>query len=345
MVGEMYEELFALKRSASVSPEIAEGLAQFEERLSDDTFADRVETITSEICSAGLLVPDPAGGATNLRFPHKQFYEYLICKGFCVIRHLQASSITTLLLKSSSQKELFARLWREQNAVIYLTECIGQNIHIAWNKRDLLEFVPVWSVALLLNRYFKSVTRYTMLVSQLINSLDVDADHFSEDLSERTNSKKGRVESHKALLRRDMIRLTEVFTMYLRFFYVVFFTMIASIGTLYFASLWLPLFDPSPWTNILTAWLAFVTLVAAGVTMAADISVRSQEAISKGRVFLMFLDAHWVKQDAWPSTLREFCRLARASAISGEVQFLGESPDDRADFDRHLSPAWDFERQ
>ena len=174
MVGEMYEELFTLKRSASVSPEISEGLAQFEERLSDDTFADRVETITSEICSAGLLVPDPAGGVTNLRFPHKQFYEYLICKGFCINRHFQNSPAAVLLLKSSSQKEPFARLLREQNAIVYLAECIGQNIRTAWDKKDLLGYVPVWWVASLVSKSSNFKVSYSKFMSRLTDSLDAD---------------------------------------------------------------------------------------------------------------------------------------------------------------------------
>ena len=81
---------------------------------------------------------------------------------------------------------------------------------------------------------------------------------------------------------------------------------------------------------------------AAGAAAGSRVGLR--DAIPKGHVFLVFLYAHWRKQDLWPRTLREFCRLARGSAISGEVQFLGKSAVDRADIERHLSPARDFER-
>ena len=32
------------------------------------------------MASAGLFVLDPAGGVNNLRFPHKQYFEYLVAK-------------------------------------------------------------------------------------------------------------------------------------------------------------------------------------------------------------------------------------------------------------------------
>ncbi|MDE0211271.1 MAG: hypothetical protein OXJ64_15480, partial [Boseongicola sp.] len=286
MVGEMYEELFTLKRSASVSPEVAEGLAQFEERLSDDTFADRVETITSEICSAGLLVPDPAGGATNLRFPHKQFYEYLICKGFCVIRHLQDSPIATLLLKSSSQKEPFARLWREQNAVIYLTECIGQEVHIAWDKRDLMGLVPVWSVALLGSRSSNFESRYRKLVSRLLDGFDKDVGHFIGVPSGRTKPSKVEMEAYSPALLHGMMGITGAFTMYLRLFYVFIFAIFSSVSLVLVP--WdqlLPLDPPLP-SSFLTAWLVLVALLGPAAAIAADSSVRSREVVPKGRVFL-----------------------------------------------------------
>lgn len=347
MVGEMYEELFRLKRSSSVSPEIAEGLVQFEERLSEDTFADRVEAITSEICSAGLLVPDPAGGVTNLRFPHKQFYEYLICKGFCINRHFRGSSAAMLLLKSSSQKEPFARLLREQNAIVYLAECIGQNIRIAWDKKDLLGLVPVWSAASLFSRSSDFKSSYRKFISRVTDRLDVDFGHFAGDPSDWANQNNRGVELYRAAQLRGMMRLTDIFTMYLQSFYI-FICAVCSIVPIVVAFDWLPELDPSEWFSFSRAWLAVAMGIggaAAAVAMAVGSRVGSRDAIPKGRVFLVFLYAHWRKQDTRPRTLREFCWLARASAISGEVQFLGKSPADRADIGRHLSPARDFERQ
>lgn len=345
MVGEMYEELFTLKRSASVSPEIADGLVQFEERRSEDTFADRVEAITSEICSAGLLVPDPAGGVTNLRFPHKQFYEYLICKGFCINRRFQGSSSAMLLLKSSSQKEPFARLLRERNAIVYLAECIGQDIKIAWDKRDLLGFVPVWTAALLGRKSSDFKSSYRKFISRLTDNSDVDFGRFADDASDWADQDNRRVELYREALLQDMMRLTDIFRMYLQLFYGFILGLCGSIVPVFFAFDMRPVLKLSELPFFLPAWLTLAVGIGFAASMAVGSRFRSRESIPKGRVFLVFLNAHWRKQDPWPRTLRDFCRLARASAISGEVQFLGKSPDDRADIDRHLSPAKDFERQ
>ena len=342
MVGEMYEELFRLRWSAGVSPEIAEGLVQFEQRMSDDTLADRVDAITSEICSAGLLVPDPAGGSTNLQFPHKQFYEYLICKGFCIVRHLQGSPVAMLLLKSSEKKEAFTRLFREQNAIVYLSECIGRDVRIAWGKRDLLELVAVFSIALWGSKSTGSKSSYRKFLSQLEDDFDVDSGHIEEHSSEQTKPSSRAQEFHKAALLLEMYRLTDVSARSLQIFYVGIFVVCFSIGPIYAAFAFLQLLGPSEWVNVLAIVLGGALVLA---SMAASSRIRSWEAIWKGRAFLMFLYAHWSRQDPGARTLGEVCRLARASAVGGEVQFLDKPPEDKADISSHLSPARDFVRQ
>ena len=57
MVGEMYNDIFVGAKSAAVSPQITESMDKFQGRYSNLTFADRVEIITTEICSAGLRLP------------------------------------------------------------------------------------------------------------------------------------------------------------------------------------------------------------------------------------------------------------------------------------------------
>lgn len=74
MVRDIYELLVNVSKSKGVDPAVAEGIIDFEKRYADENVADKVEAITTEVCSAGLLVPDAAGGATNLCFPHKQFF-------------------------------------------------------------------------------------------------------------------------------------------------------------------------------------------------------------------------------------------------------------------------------
>ena len=52
-------------------------LRVFEERY-DKSQADRLERASNEVATAGLFVPDAAGGPSNLRLPHKQYYEYIL---------------------------------------------------------------------------------------------------------------------------------------------------------------------------------------------------------------------------------------------------------------------------
>lgn len=73
-----YDSLFANAKADTANPQIAKSLTDFEPRYSHLSLADRVELIVSDICSAGLLVPDPVGGEGVLRFAHKQFYEYFV---------------------------------------------------------------------------------------------------------------------------------------------------------------------------------------------------------------------------------------------------------------------------
>ena len=78
IVHQSYASLLTHARSTEADRTLAEGMRRFEESHKEDTLADRIEVIATEICSAGLLVPDPASGAGSLRFAHKQFYEYLV---------------------------------------------------------------------------------------------------------------------------------------------------------------------------------------------------------------------------------------------------------------------------
>ncbi len=149
MVGDLYADLFIIGQSKNISSEIREGLGRFEQKYAEETQADRVEIITSELCSAGLLVPDPAGGNSNLRFPHKQFYEFLISKAFCCCILLSPSAFKQLFQKSSNETLLHSPLLREPNAINYLVEIIGTNI---WMLCDVAEYRKSSIIAAIRNK-------------------------------------------------------------------------------------------------------------------------------------------------------------------------------------------------
>lgn len=122
MVNSIFDILFLLGKSDNTDKKVSLGLVNFEKKYHSKSKSERIEIITSEICSAGLLVDDPAGGTTNLRFPHKQFYEYLIAKVANIVANKSDYYGTLLLRVSSSNFSASARLMSEPNSINYLTE-------------------------------------------------------------------------------------------------------------------------------------------------------------------------------------------------------------------------------
>tara|TARA_R110001606_G_scaffold235088_1_gene382972 strand:- start:1876 stop:4470 length:2595 start_codon:yes stop_codon:yes gene_type:complete len=127
MIRDTYESVISMGKSNGVSPEVAQGIIAFEKRYETETPADRVEAMTAEVCSAGLLVPDTAGGTTNLRFPHKQFFEFLITKAIVITTDINNYKASQIILKCSTDSNIFNQLKNEQNTINYLSDCIGPN--------------------------------------------------------------------------------------------------------------------------------------------------------------------------------------------------------------------------
>ena len=85
IIRQVYDGVLQLSQMRGVDQKISNSMREFEERFKEENRADRIERITSEVASASLFVPDPAGGQNNLRFPHKQFYEYFVAKAGWII--------------------------------------------------------------------------------------------------------------------------------------------------------------------------------------------------------------------------------------------------------------------
>lgn len=77
-IASIYESLFKYGKSNNVARDVSISLSEFENTHNNKSLSDRIEIITNEICSAGLLIPDPVTGDGYLRFAHKQFFEYFV---------------------------------------------------------------------------------------------------------------------------------------------------------------------------------------------------------------------------------------------------------------------------
>jgi len=140
LVTDLYSDVFLLVKSKGVAPDVVEGMSRFEKRHSEDSQADIIESITSELCSSSLLVPDPAAGSSNLQFPHKQFLEYLVCKGFCLQFFCKNLELKSLFKTAGPRDGRFSALIREPSSIKYLIECADEDFLLIWSPFQLKWF-------------------------------------------------------------------------------------------------------------------------------------------------------------------------------------------------------------
>jgi hypothetical protein len=120
-----YDGVLQITQARGVNAEIAKSMRAFEERFKEESRADRIERVSSEIASASLFVSDPAGGQNNLRFPHKQFYEYFIAKAGWLILYNKSSLVARWLGGNLSKSKCCDVIMSEPASAKYLSEMIG----------------------------------------------------------------------------------------------------------------------------------------------------------------------------------------------------------------------------
>lgn len=150
VISQIYDDVLILFQKEGVPAEATRRVRTFEERFRDETREDRIERICNEVASAGLFVPDPAGGPSNLRLPHKQFYEYLIAKASWTILIFD-NSLTTRVLLSIGRKNAFAPLVSEQQSLIFFSELIESDFSIFRKYTLIFYFTSLRAVALALS--------------------------------------------------------------------------------------------------------------------------------------------------------------------------------------------------
>ncbi|KZB61544.1 hypothetical protein AUP42_06180 [Thalassospira lucentensis] len=128
LVKDTYGNLRELCLAKGGVEEVLNSFMKFEEQYKNETLSDKVQIIVSDVCSAGILIPDPVGGEDNLRFPHKQFFEYLVCKGALMQLMFRENPLTYLLIEAVRKENLYQVLWNEPNSIKYMAECVGSSV-------------------------------------------------------------------------------------------------------------------------------------------------------------------------------------------------------------------------
>jgi hypothetical protein len=140
VIEHIYDDVLKLFQKAGVPSQITKRVRGFEMQFRDEKKADMIERVSNEVASAGLFVPDPAGGPSNLGLPHKQFYEYMIAKASWLIL-VHKDSLTSQVLRSVGGINAFLPLLREQQSLMFFSELIGQDFTVFKNYVLLVRFV------------------------------------------------------------------------------------------------------------------------------------------------------------------------------------------------------------
>jgi NACHT domain-containing protein len=127
VISQLYDDVFKIFQTEGVRPDITRRVREFEERFSEETKADRIERVSNEVASAGVFVPDPAGGPSNLRLPHKQFYEYMIAKVAWIVLARRTTLTCKLFRSIERRKNPFHKLLAEDLSVHFFGEIIGSD--------------------------------------------------------------------------------------------------------------------------------------------------------------------------------------------------------------------------
>lgn len=121
VIAQVYDDAFAVFQKEGVPANLTHSVRDFEERFKDDPKRDRNEIVANTIASSGLFVPDPAGGPSNLRLPHKQYYEYLVAKA-CWTAINYPKSLTGKLISDVGGKNPFTGLMTEDQSLTFFAE-------------------------------------------------------------------------------------------------------------------------------------------------------------------------------------------------------------------------------
>ena len=339
MVEEIYDDLMILSKSDSVPPEITREMADFEEKFKLQDYKKRIDSITTDICRAGLLVRDEAAGSTNLRYPHKQFFEFLIAKSAAIKSNRETFLSATVITKSSPEKNTLQHLLPELNSIVYLVDCAGF---------DIARFFSIW------RRFGLFSFIQNIIISNKINMI------LRRGLSLWSKNKHREVDNSFLQLAVGISYAPT--TTHLIFAIPFLFVYPILMFSLLFDIFLIPVLNPASFLGETNFLLILVTSVA-GVTTVASLSLFSSFYREGMRFLIIFHRLHWRKNECYPDssfdktalqkltpeelerkevTIEEL-HLISKSLLSGKVQFNAPGIIEE-DIKRFLYPALDSKR-
>jgi len=303
MVREIYDALITMAKSEGVAADIADGITQFEARMSDESIADRVEALATEICSAGLLVEDPVGGASNLRFPHKQFFEFLMAKAIGIVSDPRQFHATRIILQSSKEKRFLTRLSGEINSVYYLVDVVGQNL-----ERVITKFERISIATYILNAlfYFNTIGVMRRLTRNQNNSSG------SENISQISFSSSG--EANLDIVTKRISRSYNI----LSFSLVGYFALISPVIAIFLLNSSDSIHEYSP---ILLVIAAAFSITAIFFLYSVNSNFSGFYGSSGHEVVLHFLLSHWFRVKNYPKDGDQLAHLCILSLLRGKVLY------------------------
>ncbi|WP_425641969.1 NACHT domain-containing protein [Marinomonas gallaica] len=321
MVKDIYPSIITIGKSDGVSPEISDTIIRFEKRYETESQSDRIDAITSEICSAGLLVSDAAGGASNLRFPHKQFFEFLVAKSITITTDAGNYRASQLIKKSSRETDLFVRLSEERNSISYLSECIGEDfIQITSRAIKLNLKVSLFNELFFLKQttiFLNLLKKYQKLTGKKIFSKTAET---LENIITPSDSS-------TAMIQRSLLSINTI----------LFFMSGVSLSSIIINS---GLIETSNLNNEFEIPKVILSLLLIALTAIFILSIKAKSNHSE--VLLNYLKEHWKRSGDISLSRSEEVSLALASISKGKVQYPKSVSIPKIDYNDYLYPSEDF---
>ncbi|MDO5895724.1 NACHT domain-containing protein [Agrobacterium sp. Azo12] len=126
VIQRVFDNVLRAMQSSEVRSPTLEEAKLVSARLASENREEFLEKVCTDVASAGLFVPDPVGGPSNLRFAHKQYFEFLIAKFTWVRLAMSDSEVVRALLpaKDSFNSET---LWQSE-AIGPFERMVGSNL-------------------------------------------------------------------------------------------------------------------------------------------------------------------------------------------------------------------------
>ncbi|MEM6585096.1 MAG: NACHT domain-containing protein, partial [Pseudomonadota bacterium] len=147
LIDDFYDKIVSYAQADGVAAHVAKAMMDFEDRYREETRGDRLERITNQVVTTGILINDPAAGPSNLRFPHKQFFEFYVAKAFWFIRSFNESHLAEMLDEIPRERNIWACLLSERGSIIFLRE-------LSAGKQNYLRRGLLWTAITILQLQF-----------------------------------------------------------------------------------------------------------------------------------------------------------------------------------------------